>query len=370
METLEETGICSATPTGEDCVICLSAIADDCVRTPCGHHFHQSCLDEYLHLCRKELRKRTCDGLTPSPHCPLCRSSLRQRLAVHARAASGLPIEVTAVPEIGQYCHFDRGYTFESLGGFQTPGMLFVATSDGDRLTPATDTMWILEASIPVTVYLNFRSMGHIAHTGVQTWLVAEGWQRNHEVRSTMSTGMPNGPHIGPVYSRAHEAGTVMLRGSNTWKGTYLVFVKPTECFQPPLCQTPELGRLEAAMKAVASPCRSTALARAGERAYSAQPGRNPPDSLAGSHPTSPTERMSALPVSPATDETYSGSATTPQSTASAPGPAGGSAWSRRKTSMINAARNMLRLRKVPPPRARRSVHASLSDSFAVRPRG
>ena len=37
---------------------------------------------------------------------------------------------------------------------------------------------------------------------------------------------MPNGPYSGPVYSKRCAPGTIELMGSNTWEGTYFVFVQ------------------------------------------------------------------------------------------------------------------------------------------------
>lgn len=44
-----------------------------------------------------------------------------------------------------------------------------------------------------------------------------------------MSTGVPNGPYTGPVYSKAFDPGDVKLMGSNTWEGTYFVFLQVGE---------------------------------------------------------------------------------------------------------------------------------------------
>lgn len=221
---IEETDISLAFPTGEDCVICLTVIDDDCVRTPCHHHFHQGCLDQCLRLFSKKLQ------LQPflRPRCPICRASLGRPLPVDARATSGSPIEVCDCPDEGGYCHFDRCHIFESLGGFDQPGMLYVVTSNDDMLTPTTETMWILEVSIPVIVHLNFRSSAHVTHTGVAHWLFAEGWERT-AVESPVVNMLTGELQFGPVYSRVSEPGTINLKGSGTCEGTYFVFVQPLE---------------------------------------------------------------------------------------------------------------------------------------------
>ena len=47
-----------------------------------------------------------------------------------------------------------------------------------------------------------------------------------------MSSGVPNGPYSGPVYSRKSEPANATQRvaarlmGSDNWEGTYLVFVQ------------------------------------------------------------------------------------------------------------------------------------------------
>ena len=73
--------------------------------------------------------------------------------------------------------------------------------------------MWVLECKSAVVVHLNFRSDAHLAATmpgrgrgGREGWLSADGWERNTERQSTVSTGVPNGPYSGPVFSKAFEA--------------------------------------------------------------------------------------------------------------------------------------------------------------------
>jgi hypothetical protein len=231
-----ETDVTIAPATGEDCVICLSTISDDCVCTPCNHHFHQGCLDQYLltHGCHEE-----CDQLYRRARCPICRGSLRFPLAVEARSTSDRRIEVVDIPCVGGHCHFDRGYTFTSLGSFQRPGMLYVQTSNDDRRTPASNVMWVVESQVRVAVHLNFRSEKHVSTTGVESWLRAHGWQRNRNLKSTVSTGYPNGPYSGPVYSKECESGTIELMGSNAWEGVYFVFIEQRELLR----QTPPLQR-------------------------------------------------------------------------------------------------------------------------------
>mmetsp|Transcript_13890 Transcript_13890/g.25572 ORF Transcript_13890/g.25572 Transcript_13890/m.25572 type:complete len:371 (+) Transcript_13890:106-1218(+) len=210
-------------PTNEDCVICLQALDSGCVKTPCGHHFHERCLDQYLLTQRQQ---QACSRMMKAAKCPLCRQSLRQPFLVEASSASGLCIMVTAVPPIGAECHFDRVYTFKSLGDFQRPGMLYVMTSNDDRKTSSNQVMWVLEARVPIVVHLNFRSDSHVSRTGASTWLHARGWTKNSSMRSTVSTGVPNGPYSGPVYSRRCAPGRIELMGSNTWEGVYFVFVE------------------------------------------------------------------------------------------------------------------------------------------------
>jgi len=221
-----KTDIIVIPPTGETCAICLSAIENDCVRTPCGHEFHMACLDEYL-LARK--REQEGDRRTPNARCPLCRGSMRLPVGVEVSAQSGLRIEVTDVPETGGLCHFDRGYTFLSLGDFQRPGMRYIMTSNEDRKTPASESMWILETSVQTTVHLNFRSEEHVTGTGASAWLSLRGWLRNSTLQSTVSTGHPRGTYQGPVFSQTYASGRIELMGSNTWEGVYFVFVEVRE---------------------------------------------------------------------------------------------------------------------------------------------
>lgn len=217
------TDVVPALGNGEDCVICLSPMDEECVATPCGHHFHQACLDQYL-LVNNELQEF--DYRAPRARCPVCRGSMRLPQAIEVTASSGLRIEVVAVPEIGGLCHFDRGYRFMSLGSFQRPGMFYVRTSNEDRHTPDFETMWTVEVAVPSTVYLNFRSEAHVSETGAAAWLRAGGWKRNRGMQSTISNGIPNGPYSGPIYSKHCQPGKVELKGSNTWEGVYFVFVE------------------------------------------------------------------------------------------------------------------------------------------------
>ena len=219
--------------------------------------------------------------------CPMCRGAVHAPLPVEARAMSGRPIDVISVPDVGRPCHLDRHYVFRSLGGFNKPGMLYVITSNEDRKvlcglhpppspsslhspphtssralqTPATEVMWILETKTKVIVHINFRSDDHLAATmgrrGRDDWLSSNGWERNERMASTVSSGVPNGPYSGPVFSKVRTAthapttaitppprrtpielcpprppqafeadATIRLMGSNTWEGTYFVFVE------------------------------------------------------------------------------------------------------------------------------------------------
>merc|ERR1712070_481115 len=162
---------------------------------------------------------------------------------VQAVASSGRPITVTAVPGVGQRCHLDRGYTFTDLGDFKQPNMLYLMTSNSDKSTPASQVMWSLHTAVPVTVHINFRSQQHAA--AAKAWLQAQGWGLNLLTRSTVSTGIPNGPYSGPVYSKQCTAGQIDLMGSNCKEGTYLVFVElptaaPAAAPQPASDSKPE----------------------------------------------------------------------------------------------------------------------------------
>jgi hypothetical protein len=233
-DVVEAPGACD-----QDCVICLSAIEGQCVRTPCGHIFHEECLGAYL---LSHHQQQSCQCGSRRPRCPVCRGSLRQPFPVEARSSSGLHIEVTTVPEVGEFCHVDRPYSFRSLGDFQRPGMLYVLTSNEDRRTPASEVMWVLDASVHVTLHLNFRSDDHVTKTGAEDWLREQGWELNTALRSTVSTGIPNGPYTGPVYSRACAPGRIDLMGSNTWEGVYFVFIEVTDDSSPPQPQRSSIG--------------------------------------------------------------------------------------------------------------------------------
>jgi len=124
-------------------------------------------------------------------------------------ATSGRSIALTALPRIGGRCHFDRHYTFRSLGSFGTMArMLYVMTSNEDRLTPAHVVMWTLEiitSSAPVIVYLNFRSERHLEMGAAAEWLSHAGWDRRADLTSSVTSGAPNGPYAGPVFSKVFE---------------------------------------------------------------------------------------------------------------------------------------------------------------------
>jgi len=171
-------------------------------------------------------------------------AELKQGGKVRAVASSGRAITVTEVPGVGQRCHLDRGYTFTDLGDFTQPNMLYLMTSNSDKTTPANQVMWSLHTAVPVTVHINFRSQQHAA--AAKAWLQAQGWGLNLLTRSTVSTGIPNGPYSGPVYSKQCTAGQVDLMGSNCKEGTYLVFVEiptsaPKAAPQPASDSKPEL---------------------------------------------------------------------------------------------------------------------------------
>lgn len=201
----------------EDCPICLAPLVGECATTLCGHRFHTVCLER--HILTNGIRH---------VKCPMCRSSMRAPMKVEAKSTSGRPIEVMEqIPHAGEVCHFDRNYRFISLGDFtDRPSLLYLMTSNEDKRTPATTVMWTLEASVPVTVYLNFRSSRHASKTGLMSWLNADGWTQQPTMRSTVSTGIPNGPYSGPVYSKACEPGRIDLMGANCQEGTYFVFIE------------------------------------------------------------------------------------------------------------------------------------------------
>lgn len=204
----------------EDCPICMSSMEQDTVVTPCGHHFHKECLEECYRAALQDSRGR---GNFP---CPLCREPLLEPLPVEASAASGRPIEVCPLPSPGSRCHYDRNYVFISLGDFAKMDrtVLYVNTSNDDRKTPANRVMWTLSASKPITVHLNFRSESHA--TNSHRWLESHLWAKV-PLESTVSSGFPNGPYRGPVYSKVYpEGGEVELYGSECWEGTYFVFIE------------------------------------------------------------------------------------------------------------------------------------------------
>ena len=202
------------------CAICLAALSSTCVRTPCGHTYHEACLKAYYFSVAGEQAGRV--------RCPLCRSPIEMPLPADARSASGRAIDVVPCPASGQRCHHDRDYRFISLGDFaKRPNILFVLSSNEDRKTAASRVMWYLEIKVPrATVHLNFRSDHHAA--AAREWLTSaeHGWVRDPNFDGTISSGIPNGPYHGPVYSKVCEEGVVELFGSATWEGTYFVFVE------------------------------------------------------------------------------------------------------------------------------------------------
>jgi len=155
----------------------------------------------------------------------------RRGPAVVPEAMSGRDIQVMDKMEAGAACHFDREYKFISWGDFdKRPNMFYVKTPNDDKGTSSKRVMWKLHVRYaPVTVYLNFRSEFHVTRTGAAEWLEEAGWQRT-ELRSTVSSGIPNGPYRGPVFSKSvDEAGEVHLMGSACGEGTYFVFFELPE---------------------------------------------------------------------------------------------------------------------------------------------
>lgn len=155
---------------------------------------------------------------------------------ITVRAMSGREIELLeGVPEVDDECHFDRNYTFDSLGDFAgRRGMRYVMTSNDDRKTPTHHVMWQLDLRVPATVYVNFRSVRHVHEGRATQWLRRDGWEHCPEFRSTVSTGYPNGPYDGPVYAKVvhpkNRKELVDLMGSDFFEGTYFVFVEMDVC--------------------------------------------------------------------------------------------------------------------------------------------
>ena len=87
--------------------------------------------------------------------------------------------------------------------------------------------MWALNTQHPSTVYINFRSEGHVRNGGSEVWLRAGGWALDDSMESAVSSGIPNGPYSGPVYSKRFDRPCrVELLGSDNWEGTYFVFLE------------------------------------------------------------------------------------------------------------------------------------------------
>jgi len=144
---------------------------------------------------------------------------------VSAEAMSGRAVKVLdTVPVIGERCHLDRDYRFTSLGYFSgKPNVKYLLTSNNDKSTGKRHVMWKLDVRVPAIVYLNFRSQAHVTKAG--NWLEAGGWESS-TVASTVSTGVPNGPYRGPVYSKEVGNEFVHLMGSSCEEGTYFVFIE------------------------------------------------------------------------------------------------------------------------------------------------
>ena len=152
---------------------------------------------------------------------------------IEVKSTSERQLGLHALPQEGGRCHYDRGYTFLSLGGFAAmPDTFYLRSCNDDRRTASSEVMWRLLSRVPLRVYLNFRSEAHVNAGQATMWLARDGWQRLDDVASTVSSGVPNGPYEGPVFGRSFGVGesedldTVLLYGSNTWEGTYFVFVQ------------------------------------------------------------------------------------------------------------------------------------------------
>merc|ERR1712070_201828 len=129
--------------------------------------------------------------------------------------------------------------------------------SNTDKCTAASQVMWTLQCSVPVTVHINFRSHQHAAASNA--WLQARGWNLNPLLRSAVSTGFPNGLYSGPVYSKQCTAGQIDLMGGNCKEGTYLVFVElptaaPAAAQQPASDNKPELHQKQQREAAAVKP--------------------------------------------------------------------------------------------------------------------
>eukprot|EP00930_Biecheleria_cincta_P042367 TRINITY_DN29146_c0_g1_i2.p1 TRINITY_DN29146_c0_g1~~TRINITY_DN29146_c0_g1_i2.p1 ORF type:complete len:288 (+),score=48.23 TRINITY_DN29146_c0_g1_i2:36-866(+) len=216
----------------EECPICLTPLREECMKTPCGHYFHKDCLERCFEVPSR--------GFATQVRCPVCRGSLKVPMPIEACSVSGRRIDVVQVPPIGSLCHFDRAYNFRSLGGFRHHRMLYIMTSNDDRKTPSDEVMWTLTSQMPTRVYLNFRSRGH---SRCATWLDSGGWRKDSSMKSTVTTGIPNGPYSGPVYKKEFEAGRIELMGSDCWEGVYFVFVElmgaPSEAVMSAQSQLP-----------------------------------------------------------------------------------------------------------------------------------
>jgi hypothetical protein len=203
----------------DDCAICLLPLAESCVRTPCNHVFHNECLSRYMSVSRRDLGRRAL--------CPLCRGPLSQVSGIAVRSTSGRPIEVVPLPTPGDQCHLDRMYRFLSLGGFAelpADSIFYLLSSNEDRHTPANTCMWRLTLPCCAILHINFRSEAHAA--AADAWLKRDQWRRNRGLASAVSTGIPNGPYSGPVFSKAVEQGEARLPGSATWEGVYFAFIQ------------------------------------------------------------------------------------------------------------------------------------------------
>lgn len=139
----------------EDCPICLGSLVAGVIVTPCSHKFHSACLEKYFLTAREPGAQKA--------RCPLCRATCHAPLPVEVSAASHKPIEIVSMPAQGARCHFDRPYSFMSLGGFaDRPNMLYLMTSNEDRKTPRDRVMWTLQSPHTIIVHLNFRSSDHV----------------------------------------------------------------------------------------------------------------------------------------------------------------------------------------------------------------
>lgn len=78
-----------APASADDCPICMCTLTQKCVRTPCGHHFHEGCLQRYFRTVKKEREKGY------GVKCPMCRSSMHCFIVTTPGSLPLCPIRTT-----------------------------------------------------------------------------------------------------------------------------------------------------------------------------------------------------------------------------------------------------------------------------------